>query len=121
MFTYPNTLSGQYTFYLTGQEKLPQDGNGLVAIAGTFTADGQGHITAGTLDENGGSGVVQLSKLTGAYTIDSTTGKGTVTLQLPAGALSFVCYTQYSLQTEPTPNAGYSTVDAAIVAAGDRC
>ncbi len=113
--TYPNTLSGQYTFYITGQEQIPLGGSGLEAIAGSFTADGQGHITAGELDKNSGSGLVHLSTLIGVYNINATTGKGAVTLQLPTGPLSMVFYAQNSQQL---PGISYSTVDATIAAAG---
>ncbi len=113
--TYPNTLSGQYTFYITGQEQIPLGGSGLEAIAGSFTADGQGHITAGELDKNSSTGVVQVSKLTGVYSVNGATGKGAVTLQLPTGPLSFAFYAQNSQQL---PGSSQSTVDAAIVAVG---
>ena len=109
------SLSGQYAFYLTGQEQRPSDGLGLEAIAGSFNADGHGHITSGVLDQNSSSGLVQVSSLTGAYTLDATTGKGTVTLQLPTGPLNVVFYTQLPL---PAPNSYYAPIDAAIVAAG---
>ena len=110
-----NAVNGQYAFYLSGQEKLPSGGSELEVIAGSFHADGQGHITSGVLDKNSGTGLVQVSKLSGVYNVDSTTGKGTVTLQLPTGPLSFVFYTQPPLQT---PVNNYAPIRAAIVAAG---
>lgn len=87
-------LSGKYAFYLSGQEKLPTGGTDLEGIAGTFSADGQGNITAGQLDKNSGTGLVQTSTLKGTYTNDGAAGKVTVTLQLPMGPLSFAFYTR---------------------------
>jgi hypothetical protein len=43
-----SVLSGQYAFSLSGF-----NASGYMAAIGSFTADGNGHITAGTLDANG--------------------------------------------------------------------
>ena len=93
-------LLGQYTFYLTGQEKTSQGGLEAAAMAGVFNADGQGHITSGMLDKNSGTGYLQAKNVTGTYQFDST-GKGSATLNSSAGSYTFAFYSEIPL---PTPN-----------------
>ena len=69
-------FSGQYTFLFRGF-----DNNGLVAIAGTITSDGNGHITTGQEDINRNSAagpvVINNAALSGIYTV-GTDGRGTL-------------------------------------------
>ena len=58
-------LSGRYAFTFSGQ-----NGNGILAAVGSFTADGRGNITAGSEDVNNGLGSLNLS-FTGTYSIGS--------------------------------------------------
>lgn len=60
-------MNGQYAFLLTGY-----DASGLqMAVAGTITADGNGHITSGAVDLNDNLVVSSSSAVTGVYTSDA--------------------------------------------------
>ncbi len=109
-------INGEYTFYLTGQGA---SSSGLatapVGIVGSFTADGQGHITAGVLDENSLAGLVLDQKVTGTYQFDSI-GKGLVTLQTSAGTAGFTFYSPLPLNASSqnfTVVAGAGTLQSA--------
>ena len=69
-------LSGQYTFLFRGF-----DSNGLVALAGTITVDGNGKITSGQEDINRNSStgpqVINNAPITGTYAF-GTDGRGTM-------------------------------------------
>lgn len=89
--TYPTAgvdnglLSGTYAFYGTGW----LDGTSAattqpVAYIGSFTTDGNGTITGGEMDMNGGTGMISYSSLAGTYNIDANQ-VGTMNF-LPAGA-----------------------------------
>ena len=92
-------ISGQYTFYLTGQEaSSSSSATALVGIAGSFHADGQGHITSGVLDKNSASGAVLGQSITGTYQLDST-GKGSVTLSGPTGSAGFSFYSPLAVSS----------------------
>jgi hypothetical protein len=58
-------LHGQYAFTFSGQNV-----NNILAVVGSFTADGAGNITAGSEDINNGAGSVNLS-FTGTYSVGS--------------------------------------------------
>jgi hypothetical protein len=73
------SLSGPFAFSYTGS-----DGRGFLAAAGSFQADGAGHITAGLQDINSGFGIFTNSPITGTYTVRSD-GRGSATLNSPAG------------------------------------
>src|SRR3954451_24338306 len=57
------SLNGPFAFSYTGS-----DGAGFLAVAGSFKADGSGHITSGMQDVNSGFGVFTNSPVTGTYT-----------------------------------------------------
>ena len=83
------SLSGVYVFSTQGSDS--QDGD-LLAIAGAFTADGSGHVTAnmGTIDiidPTEGSALGQ-TVTGGSYTIN-TDGRGQVQLNTAAGNFVF--------------------------------
>jgi hypothetical protein len=84
-FTNAN-LNGSYAFSYTGS-----DASGFLAVAGSFQADGNGHITGGTQDINSGAGVRTNAALSGTYTVRPD-GRGSATLNSPAGntTLDFV-------------------------------
>jgi hypothetical protein len=71
-------LTGNYVLFETGGTVA-----GALALAGQFSADGSGNLTAGVADVNDG-GTIGLGSIAGqaVYTI---AGNGTGTLQLPAG------------------------------------
>lgn len=109
------SFCGEYSFYLSGQEKLPTGGSALEAIVGNFYADGQGHVTGGELDKNSETGLVQVSSLTGVYSFNMTTGDGQVTLNLPTGPLNLAFYTY---PRGPSVIPCYGHLEATIVATG---
>jgi hypothetical protein len=77
-FTNAN-LSGAYAFSYTGS-----DGAGFLAVAGSFQADGSGHITAGTQDINSGFAIVTNVAISGTYVVRAD-GRGSATLNSTAG------------------------------------
>jgi hypothetical protein len=91
-FTNSN-LNGPFAFSYTGS-----DAGGFLAVAGSFVADGAGHITSGTQDINSLAAVITNAPVTGTYLVRAD-GRGTITL------------------TSPTPNSN-STLDFVIVAGG---
>jgi hypothetical protein len=79
----PNALKGQYAFVLTGYDASVSPH--YMAIAGSITADGMGHITGGSFDLNDDLTVsTNASALAGAYTIDSNF-RGVISLTNTAG------------------------------------
>ena len=73
-------LQGQYAFTLTGYNS-----SGFQATIGSFTADGAGHITAGTVDANGVSPGVNSGSVTASgssYSVGSD-GRGCATIETP--------------------------------------
>jgi hypothetical protein len=74
-------LSGQYAFLLGGY-----DGDGNMAMAGSFTADGQGNISQGIADYNFSSAIFVATNLTftGTYSVGSDSrGSMTITVSSP--------------------------------------
>jgi hypothetical protein len=73
------TLTGNYAFYESGSSVL-----GALALAGQFTADGNGSLTAGFVDTNDGTSI-SAGSIAGqnVYTL---AGDGTGTLTLPGTA-----------------------------------
>jgi Putative Ig domain len=70
-------LNGTYVFSFSGY-----NGGNLVEQAGTFSADGNGNITAGLMDSNSLVGVKTSLTFTGTYSIGST-NTGPMTLNIP--------------------------------------
>ena len=74
---------------LTGNFAFLQTGTGLggtLATAGSFAADGAGHVASGVLDEDAnGTPTANAPLTTGAYTVSST-GRGTLTFATAATA-----------------------------------
>lgn len=77
-FTNAN-LSGPFAFSYTGS-----DGGGFLAVAGSFQADGNGHITSGIQDINSGLGIFTNVAISGTYTVRAD-GRGSATLNSTAG------------------------------------
>jgi hypothetical protein len=84
-FTNAN-LSGPFAFSYTGS-----DAGGFLAVAGSFVADGAGHITSGTQDINSAAGISTNVAVSGTYLVRAD-GRGTITLNSTAGTstLDFV-------------------------------
>ena len=77
-FTNAN-LSGSYAFSYTGS-----DAAGFLAVAGSFQADGNGHITGGTQDINSGFSIATNAAISGTYGVRAD-GRGSATLNSSAG------------------------------------
>jgi hypothetical protein len=80
------SLSGPYAFSYIGS-----DAGGFLAVAGSFQADGNGHITSGTEDINSASAINTNAAVSGTYTVRAD-GRGSATLNSSAGnsTLDFV-------------------------------
>jgi hypothetical protein len=107
-FTNAN-LSGPFAFSYVGS-----DARGFLAVAGSFQADGSGHITSGTQDINSGFGIRTNTAITGTYTVRAD-GRGSATLNSPAGntTIDFVIVAGgHALVTRfDTSAAGSGTID----------
>src|SRR5690348_2593992 len=77
-FTNAN-LNGGFAYSYTGS-----DARGFLAVAGSFQADGAGHITSGMQDVNSGFGITTNVPVTGTYTVRAD-GRGSATLNSAAG------------------------------------
>jgi hypothetical protein len=93
-----SSLKGQYAFSMSGTELCAGQGS-LFARAGSFTADGSGHITGGVEDVNVCTGVFTLQFTSSTYSI-SADGRGTLDLTNSTGT------TSYRL-TLTSPNQGF--------------
>jgi hypothetical protein len=85
-----SSLSGSYAFLLSGSAQA-----GAVATAGSFSADGNGHITSGMLDESSSGGTPLAGALSAgaSYTLDPlVNGRGTVTFTAGSHAYNLVFY-----------------------------
>ena len=77
-------LNGSYAILFQGF-----DSNGAVAMVGSIDADGQGNVTAGTLDINRvGGAQTQVAIESGTYSINGD-NRGTMTLNSAIGAQTF--------------------------------
>lgn len=80
----PDTkFQGQYAFQFKGF-----DSNAVYQSAGTFAADGAGHITAGLEDVNSAAGPATSVPFTGTYTLVND-NRGIMTLSTPTGSQTF--------------------------------
>lgn len=84
-------ITGPYSFLFNGF-----DTNGLVMIAGSITADGNGNITSGLEDSNRISGVVPDIPLTGSYSLGSD-GRGTMQLIATSPSTKVTLTTDYRI------------------------
>jgi hypothetical protein len=83
------SLSGQFVYRLSGTEALLNNGNQAFdsfTEAGTFTADGAGHILSGMDDFNSSNGFAQTA-FTGSYHMTKD-GNGTMTLNIGGGTIN---------------------------------
>jgi hypothetical protein len=107
------SLTGQYAFSMSGTELCgPSPGvPTFFARAGSFTADGSGHITGGVEDVNVCTGVGALPFTNSMYSI-SANGRGTLNLTNSTGT------TSYSL-TLTSPTQGFvAQTDSNATASG---
>jgi hypothetical protein len=113
-FTNAN-LNGSFAFSYSGS-----DARGFLAVAGSFQADGAGHITSGMQDINSGFGIATNAAITGTYVVRAD-GRGTANLTSPAGnsTIDFVIVSGgHALVTRFDANAaGSGTIDQQTAAA----
>jgi hypothetical protein len=81
------SLKGQYAFSMSGTE-LCAGFSSFFTRAGSFTADGSGHITGGVEDVNVCTGVFTLPFTNSTYSI-SANGRGTLSLTNSTGTTSY--------------------------------
>ena len=80
-------LKGHYAFFFGGFD----DASGApFTLAGSFTADGAGNISAGILDENGSVSPGASVAFTGTYNIASD-NRGAFTIEMAHGIRTFAC------------------------------
>jgi hypothetical protein len=103
------SLNGNYAFLLFGS-----DPSGKIATAGSFLADGSGHLTSGVLDENvNGTPAPNVPFLpSGTIVTVGSSGRGTVTFSTASRTYKFVFY----LAT--TGNAVLQETDSSITSDG---
>ncbi len=99
------SLSGQYTYQLTGFDL--NTGNPYTR-SGTFSANGAGVITSGTDDFT--EGALATSTTSGSYSI-SNDGTGNLVLTFPTGTVQWAVTLQsssqvYIIETSATPSGG---------------
>src|SRR5260370_7292139 len=84
------SLNGQYAFVTSGEVFTPGSISATpLSRVGSFTADGQGHITGGVEDVNAaGTPTNAISISGGSYTI-SADGRGTLSLSFRSTTLHF--------------------------------
>ena len=94
--TSPAALNGQYAFVLSGFDATPNP----VSIAGSFKADGLGHITGGEIDVNDNGAVSSSNTLQGSYAFDANGQNtlGTITLTGTVGNLGSSLVFGFALQ-----------------------
>jgi len=73
------SLNGPYAFSYIGS-----DASGFITVAGSFQADGNGHITSGMQDLRNAASVATNVATTGTYAVRAD-GRGTATLNSSAG------------------------------------
>ncbi len=82
------SLTGNIAFLLNGP--IP---NGTIATAGSFSADGNGAITSGVLDENvNGAATTNTAISGGTYLVSSVNGRGTATFTTSGHTYNLVFY-----------------------------
>jgi hypothetical protein len=111
-------LTGQYAFSLSGF-----NGSGFLAVAGAFTVDGKGNITAGEADTNGvlGSSTSNIGPTNSSYSVGAdnrgcatiATTFGTFKTRFALGSISGTAATQGRIiEFEPATS-------SALVASGE--
>lgn len=83
----PSSVLGNYAFSASGADAA----GGRLSLAGAFRADGNGKISAGTLDTNDAGAVAPELPVTGSYAVSSA-GRGTLAIETPGGVLNWAFY-----------------------------
>lgn len=85
--TEANLFHGHYAFFFTGTAQQGYTAANRIVSAGSFTADGNGHIKAGIEDINSPAGSEQGVAFTGTYTLNGS--QGTLTWKSALGVEQF--------------------------------
>ena len=104
---------GQFAFSFNGFNAKIQGISTQIAAIGSFTADGNGHITAGTEDVNSGAGSSTLIPITGSYTIDPL-GNGLMKIESSFGVQQLSFFLP-SLQSFNATNVPIFSTDGSVV------
>ncbi len=104
------SLSGHYAFSMSGREVCGGQGS-FFARAGTFFADGAGHITGGLEDVNVCTGILTLQFTGGSYSV-SADGRGALNLTNSTGT------TNYSITLTTTTQGFVVQTDVNATASG---
>ena len=104
------SLTGQYAFSMTGTELCGGTGS-IFTRVGTFTADGNGHITTGLEDVNVCPGTATLQFTGGQYSIGGD-GRGVLRLVNSTGS------TDYNIALSTTSDGRIIQTDPASTASG---
>ena len=84
------SLNGQYAFVTSGEVFTPGSISATpLSRTGSFTADGQGHITGGVEDVNAAGTVTNAIPITGGSYIINPDGRGTLSLSFGSNTLQF--------------------------------
>ena len=89
-----NAVTGKYVFGYKGIA----NGGTLLAVAGVATADGAGNLSNFDVDAGIGGTLTEDTSVTGTYSIDPTTGRGTATITSTSGTTNAVLYVVSSSQ-----------------------
>lgn len=103
-------LKGQYAFLMSGTELCSGSGS-FFTRAGSFTADGSGHITGGLEDVNVCTGVSTLQFTNSTYSITAD-GRGTLSLMNSTGT------THYSITLSSATQGAIVQTDVTSTASG---
>ena len=103
-------LKGQYAFLMSGTELCSMSPS-FFTRAGSFTADGSGHITGGLEDVNVCSGVFTLPYTNSTYSI-AADGRGTLSLTNSTGT------TNYSITLSSATAGVIAETDVNLTASG---
>src|SRR6266567_8951 len=83
-------LNGQYAFVTSGEVFTPGSISAIpLSRVGSFTADGQGHITGGVEDVNAAGTITNAIPITGGSYAINADGRGTLSLSLGSNTLQF--------------------------------
>lgn len=112
-----SALQGQYAFLVEDQLSGSSATPAGAAASGSFTADGQGNITAGVMDVNGVGVTFQDLPVTGAYTLNAT-GQGIVTLKTSQGTASLAIVVPTAQTLGNVTNADLIALPGSLVTGG---
>jgi hypothetical protein len=103
------SIKGGYAFGFTGIDST----NNRLGLAGTFQADGAGNFTSGAVDGDAAGTLLTDVAFTATYSVAST-GRGTVTLNIPGQPANLSLYVVSAtelvmIETDPVIVGGIST------------